>query len=161
MQKRQPNGREPGTEHEQQRDFEDVQRVMESEVVGDPEDAAVYDDDGVRRCGRARRARRGWWGWCAAAGAVVAVIEPSMAFAAEGGIEEVKSFATKLTNYVTAIAASVAVLFMAVSGVRWTMSSGNPMRQSEARNGLVSAATGLAIALSANLIVTLVIAALK
>ena len=89
------------------------------------------------------------------------MIKPSMAFAAEGGIEEVKSFATKLTNYVTAIAASVAVLFMAVSGVRWTMSSGNPMRQSEARNGLVSAATGLAIALSANLIVTLVIAALK
>ena len=160
MQKRQRDGQEPGTEQEQKRDGEDVQRVMTSEAVGDPADAAG-DDDGVRRCGRARRARRGWWGWCAAAGAVVAVIEPSMAFAAEGGIEEVKSFATKLTNYVTAIAASVAVLFMAVSGVRWTMSSGNPMRQSEARNGLVSAATGLAIALSANLIVTLVIAALK
>lgn len=94
-------------------------------------------------------------------GLVVVVGESAVAWAAEGGIEEVKSFASKLTNYVTAIAASVAVLFMAISGVRWTMSSGNPMRQSEARNGLVSAATGLAIALSANLIVTLVIAALK
>lgn len=106
-----------------------------------------------------------WWrlGLAAAVtvGLVVVVWEPAAAWAAEGGIEEVKSFASKLTNYVTAIAASVAVLFMAISGVRWTMSSGNPMRQSEARNGLVSAATGLAIALSANLIVTLVIAALK
>ncbi len=93
--------------------------------------------------------------------AVLLVLEPSVALAAEGGIEEVKSFATKLTNYVTAIAASVAVLFMAINGIRWTMSSGNPMRQTEARNGLVAAATGLAIALSANLIVTLVIAALQ
>lgn len=92
---------------------------------------------------------------------VIMAWRPAAAWAAEGGIEEVKSFASRLTNYVTALAASVAVLFMAISGVRWTMSSGNPMRQSEARNGLVSAATGLAIALSANLIVTLVISALK
>ena len=93
--------------------------------------------------------------------AVLLVSEPSVALAAEGGIEEVKSFATKLTNYVTAIAASVAVLFMAINGIRWTMSSGNPMRQTEARNGLVAAATGLALALSATLIVTLVLAALQ
>ncbi|HVE95041.1 MAG TPA: hypothetical protein VNB24_08985 [Acidimicrobiales bacterium] len=78
-----------------------------------------------------------------------------------GGIEEVKSFATKLTNYVTAIAASVAVLFMAINGVRWTVSSGNPVRQAEAKTGLVAAAVGLAIALSANLIVNLVVAALR
>lgn len=95
----------------------------------------------------------------AAAGLVLIVPEPG--WAAEAGIESVKAFATKLTNYVTAVAASVAVLFMAISGVRWTMSSGNPMRQTEARNGLVAAASGLAIALSANLIVTLVVAALK
>ena len=81
--------------------------------------------------------------------------------ATSGGITEVKSFATKLTGYITAVAASVAILFMAVNGLRWTMSSGNPARQAEARNGLVAAAAGLAIALSAGVIVSLVIAALQ
>ena len=92
---------------------------------------------------------------------MILVVQSEAAWAVEGGIEQVKSFATRLTNYVTAVAASVAVLFMAISGVRWTMSSGNPMRQTEARNGLVAAAAGLAIALSANLIVTLVVSALR
>jgi hypothetical protein len=92
---------------------------------------------------------------------VVLVEHASWAHAATGGIAEVKAFASKLTGYVTAVAASVAVLFMAVNGLRWTMSSGNPMRQAEARNGLVAAAAGLAIALSAGVIVNLVIAALK
>ena len=87
--------------------------------------------------------------------------QASVAWAAGGDIEEVKRFATKLTGYVTALAASVAVLFMAINGIRWTMSSGNPMRQTEARSGLVAAAAGLAIALSAGVIVNLVIAALK
>jgi hypothetical protein len=112
---------------------------------------------------RSAARRRAWWIGLAAGVALVLVLETAVvAWAAPGsGIEEVKSFATKLTNYVTALAASVAVLFMAISGVRWTMSSGNPMRQTEARNGLVSAAAGLAIALSANVIVSLVIAALQ
>jgi hypothetical protein len=109
-----------------------------------------------------RRVRRACWVGGLTGVVVALVLEPTAAAAAAaGGIEEVKDFASKLTNYVTAIAASVAVLFMAISGVRWTMSSGNPMRQSEARNGLVSAAAGLAIALSANVIVSLVIAALQ
>ena len=94
--------------------------------------------------------------------ALLVLLEQSTwACAAAGGIAEVKSFASKLTSYVTAIAASVAVLFMAVNGLRWTMSSGNPSRQAEARNGLVAAAAGLAIALSAGVIVNLVIAALQ
>jgi hypothetical protein len=105
---------------------------------------------------------RAWWLGAMAGVVAMLVLEPTAAqAAAAGGIEEVKDFAGKLTNYITAIAASVAVLFMAISGIRWTMSSGNPMRQSEARNGLVSAAAGLAIALSANVIVSLVIAALQ
>jgi hypothetical protein len=109
-----------------------------------------------------RRVRRACWIGGLTGVVAALVLEPTAAAAAAaGGIEEVKDFASKLTNYVTAIAASVAVLFMAISGVRWTMSSGNPMRQSEARNGLVSAAAGLAIALSANVIVSLVIAALQ
>ena len=91
----------------------------------------------------------------------VAVWQTTAAWAGAGDIEEVKSFATKLTSYVTAVAASVAVLFMAINGIRWTMSSGNPMRQTEARGGLMAAAAGLAIALSAGLLVNLVIAALK
>ena len=83
------------------------------------------------------------------------------AWAAPGGIAEVQQFASRLTNYVTAVAASVAVLFIAVNGVRWTMSSGNPAKQAEAKNGLAAAGVGLAIALSANLVVNLVVAALR
>lgn len=96
----------------------------------------------------------------AVAGAVV-VAQASAAWAAPGGIAEVQRFASRLTNYVTAVAASVAVLFIAVNGVRWTMSSGNPAKQAEAKNGLTAAGTGLAIALSANLVVNLVVAALR
>ena len=96
----------------------------------------------------------------AALGVALAVDAPAWAESG-GGIEQVKTFATRLTNYVTAIAASVAVLFMVINGVRWTISSGNPARQAEAKTGLVAAAVGLAIALSANLIVNLVVAALR
>ncbi|HEV2891255.1 MAG TPA: hypothetical protein VGX28_12850 [Frankiaceae bacterium] len=89
------------------------------------------------------------------------VTQASIAWAAPGGIAEVQRFASRLTNYVTAVAASVAILFIAVNGIRWTMSSGNPARQAEAKNGLVAAGAGLAIALSANLVVNLVVAALR
>ncbi len=81
--------------------------------------------------------------------------------AGPGGITEVRNFATKLTGYVTAVAASVAVLFIAINGVRWSMSAGSPLRQAEARHGLVAAAVGLAIALSANVVVALVVSALQ
>ncbi len=91
---------------------------------------------------------------------VAVVAQAEVAWAQAGGIAEVQRFASRLTNYVTAVAASVAILFIAVNGVRWTMSSGNPARQTEAKNGLVAAGTGLAIALSANLVVNLVVAAL-
>lgn len=93
--------------------------------------------------------------------AVLLLGEPAVAWAAGTGIAEVRSFATRLTGYVTAVAASVAVLFIAVNGVRWTMSSGNPLRQGEARHGLVAAGAGLAIALSANVLVNLVVSALQ
>jgi hypothetical protein len=93
--------------------------------------------------------------------AATVVAQASVAWAAPGGIAEVQRFASRLTNYVTAVAASVAILFIAVNGIRWTMSSGNPARQAEAKNGLVAAAAGLAIALSANLVVNLVVAALR
>ena len=81
--------------------------------------------------------------------------------AAPGGIGQVTAFAARLTDYVTAVAASVAVLFIALNGMRWTASSGNPHRQADARSGLVSAVVGLALVLSANLIVNLVLAALR
>lgn len=92
--------------------------------------------------------------------AVAVVVWAGVALAQQGGIAEVQRFASRLTNYVTAVAASVAVLFIAVNGVRWTMSSGNPAKQADAKNGLTAAGTGLAIALSANLVVNLVVAAL-
>jgi hypothetical protein len=68
-----------------------------------------------------------------------------MAWAAPVGIAEVQRFASSLTNDVTAVAASIATLFIAVNGVRWTMSSGNPSRHAEAKNGLVSAGAVFAI----------------
>jgi hypothetical protein len=72
-------------------------------------------------------------------------VYPAVAWAAPGGIAEVQRFASSLTNYVTAVAASIATLFIAVNGVRWTVSSGNPSRQVEGKNGLVSAGAGLAM----------------
>lgn len=78
-----------------------------------------------------------------------------------GDIGQVTAFAGRLTSDVTAVAASVAVLFIAINGVRWTTSGGNPHRQAEARSGLLAAVGGLAVALSANLIVSLILAALR
>lgn len=93
---------------------------------------------------------------------LVVVVTSCAAWAATGpeGVAQVQRFASRLTNYVTAVAASVAVLFMAVNGIRYTVSNGNPSRQIEAKNGLLSAAVGLAVALSANVLVQLVVAAL-
>lgn len=88
-------------------------------------------------------------------------VDAARVAASSGGIGAVTSFAAKLTDYVTAIAASVAVLFIAINGVRWTTSGGNPSRQAEAKTGLAAAVVGLALAVSANLIVNLVLAALK
>jgi FtsH-binding integral membrane protein len=80
---------------------------------------------------------------------------------AAGGIGQVSAFAARLTDDVTAVAASIAVLFIAVNGIRWTTSSGNPMRQADARSGLIAALVGLAVAVSANVIVNLILAALR
>ena len=106
--------------------------------------------------------RRVWSRTGVVVGMALAVLAvPAVAWAAPDGIAEVQRFASRLTNYVTAVAASVAILFIAVNGIRWTMSSGNPARQAEAKNSLVAAGAGLAIALSANLVVNLVVAALR
>lgn len=101
---------------------------------------------------------------------VLRIVDPAVAGTASagsvvaggsGGIGQVTAFAARLTDYVTAIAASVAILFIAINGVRWTTSGGNPSRQAEAKTGLAAAVVGLALAVSANLIVNLVLAALK
>lgn len=139
--------------------MEGFDRVPGTDGVVAPVPVSRAARTGSKRSVRGRRVL--WLGALAALVAVLLVEQAAWAFAATGGITEVKSFATKLTGYVTAVAASVAVLFMAVNGLRWTMSSGNPSRQAEARNGLVAAAAGLAIALSAGLIVSLIIAALQ
>jgi hypothetical protein len=96
------------------------------------------------------------------AAVVVVMVGTSDAWAAsgDGGMAQVKSFADHLANYVTAIAATVAVLFIAINGVKYTTAGGNPSRQLEARNGLIAAGAGLAIALSARVIVGLVVSAL-
>lgn len=115
----------------------------------------------VKSKGISRRQVRRWRRGLVAALAVV-VVAPSNAWAAagDGGMAQVKSFADHLANYVTAIAATVAVLFIAINGVKYTTAGGNPSRQLEARNGLIAAGAGLAIALSARVIVGLVVSAL-
>jgi hypothetical protein len=99
----------------------------------------------------------------AVAALVVVMVGTSNAWAAPGddGMAQVKAFANNLANYVTAIAASVAVLFIAINGVKYTTAGGNPSKQLEAKNGLVAAGAGLAIALSARVIVGLVVSALQ
>jgi uncharacterized membrane protein (DUF441 family) len=108
--------------------------------------------------GRVKRWRRGF-----VASMAVVMVGASNAWAQPGdeGMAQVKSFANNLANYVTAIAASVAVLFIAINGVKYTSAGGNPSKQLEAKNGLVAAGAGLAIALSARVIVGLVVAALQ
>jgi hypothetical protein len=131
---------------------------------GSEVDSSAAKPTGSTGPGRQEARRRGAMrSVVVAAGIAVAlVLGAGVAWAAvePGGIAEVQRFASRLTNYVTAVAASVAVLFMAVNGIRYTVSNGNPSRQIEAKNGLLSAAVGLAVALSANVLVQLVVAAL-
>lgn len=77
------------------------------------------------------------------------------------GIARVVAIATRLTDYVTAVAVSVSMLFMAINGVRLIVSAGNPRRQAEARSGLLAAALGLVLALSAGLLAQLLVGALR
>jgi hypothetical protein len=77
------------------------------------------------------------------------------------GISNVASFAGHLATDVAAIATSIAVLFIALNGLRWITSAGHPGRQAEARGGLVAAVIGLAITLSAAVLVQVVVGALK
>ncbi|MHB8342289.1 MAG: hypothetical protein ACYDB7_14145 [Mycobacteriales bacterium] len=91
---------------------------------------------------------------------MTAALAAAQAAAQPSGIALVTAFAGRLAGYVTAVAASVAVLFIALNGVKYIASSGNTHRQFEAKSGLVTAAVGLAIALSANLVVQLVVGAL-
>jgi hypothetical protein len=114
----------------------------------------------IRRGRLGRRLRR--FGVVAVGTVTLTVGNLGAAWATSGsGIGSVTAFAHRLTDYVTAIAASVAVLFMAVNGVRYITGAGHPGRQVEAKSGLVAAAVGLAIALSANLLVSLVTGALR
>ena len=77
------------------------------------------------------------------------------------GIGRVAAFAGHLADDVTAVAVSIAVLFIGINGVRWVISSGNPHRQAEAKSGLFAAGVGLAITLSAGLLARLIVAALR
>ncbi|HVA59543.1 MAG TPA: hypothetical protein VNG13_03275 [Mycobacteriales bacterium] len=83
------------------------------------------------------------------------------ALLAAGGIGQVAAFAGRLAGDVAAVAGSIAVLFIAVNGIRWAASNGSPHRQAEARAGLVAAGIGLAVTLSAGLIAGLVTGALR
>lgn len=55
------------------------------------------------------------------------------------------------------IIAAVAVLFVAIGGLRFVLSEGNPETAAKARNTMVYALVGLVIAISAEAIVTFVL----
>jgi FtsH-binding integral membrane protein len=60
-------------------------------------------------------------------------------------------------NLVLNIIGAMALLIIVVSGFRYILSAGDPQKTSRARNGVIYALVGLAIAIVANAIVTLVI----
>jgi Type IV secretion system pilin len=60
-------------------------------------------------------------------------------------------------SIVFAIAGALALLMITVSGLRYITSAGNPERTAKARNGIIYALVGLAIAVSAEAIVTFII----
>ena len=138
------------------KNFDQTNSKIESRTTDAEDKTKTLNDEDRSKTRRSRKLLI----WFTAAVLVLGI--PTCAFAAPaaGGIESVKAFASQLTNYVTAIAASVAVLFMAVNGIRYITSGGNPIKQSEAKNGIVSAGVGLAVALSANVLVQLVVSAL-
>jgi hypothetical protein len=77
------------------------------------------------------------------------------------GLGALTGLADRLASDVTVVAASVALLFIALNGVKWIASGSSSARQYEARSGLASAAAGLMIALSANVLVHLIVRAVR
>jgi hypothetical protein len=80
---------------------------------------------------------------------------------AGNGLGAVTGLADRLASDVTAVAVSVALLFIALNGLKWIASGGSTSRQYEAKSGLGAAAAGLMIALTANVLVHLIVRAVR
>jgi len=72
----------------------------------------------------------------------------------QGNID--KNTVPNILQIVFGIIGALALTMITVSGLRYILSAGNPDRASRARNGIIYALVGLAIAISAEAIVTFV-----
>jgi len=74
------------------------------------------------------------------------------------GLPEVQS--TQLTNifqYLFGFIGALAVLIIVIAGLRFILANGDPQSVAKARNTIIYAAVGLALAVSAEIIVTFVL----
>ena len=60
-------------------------------------------------------------------------------------------------SIVFGVIAAIAVLIIVLQGIRFILSSGEPQKAADARKGIIYALVGLAVALSAEVVVKLVI----
>ncbi len=67
---------------------------------------------------------------------------------------------TTVLSLVFGIVAAVAVLMIVIQGVKFSTSQGDPQKAADARKSIIYAIVGLAVALSAEAVVNLVIAKL-
>lgn len=67
------------------------------------------------------------------------------------------SEAQTILQFVFGIVGALAFLMIVISGLRYILSADNPDRASRAKNGIIYALVGVAIALSAEIIVTFVV----
>jgi hypothetical protein len=64
---------------------------------------------------------------------------------------------TTVLSIVFGVAGALALLMITVSGLRYITSAGNPEKTAKARNGIIYSLVGLAIAISAEAIVTFIV----
>lgn len=68
-----------------------------------------------------------------------------------------QSTMTTVLSIVFGVIAAVAVLIIVLQGIRFVLSSGDPQKAADARKGVIYALVGLAVALSAEAIVFVVL----
>jgi len=74
------------------------------------------------------------------------------------GLPEVQSTQfTTIFQYIFGTIGAIAVLIIVIAGLRFIVANGDPQNVAKARNTIIYAAIGLAIAVSAEIIVTFVL----
>lgn len=86
---------------------------------------------------------------CYTAMALFPLLLPGTAFAANGNIGQVDSFIKSIITALTGMAGLVATGFFVLGGFKYITSSGNPHNLEHAKRTIVFSALGLAIAIAA------------